>query len=284
VVAFSPGVVQGCVELLGIASRNALSFPEISSSFTRLGGLPSGKVIDTAQSLKWLRASEAGIATITPVGSRLLTLSGYEPMLRQALLDYVEVERPAWVQNAIYGRLKVLSFAGTEIAQIFIEAGLAHGNDDATVSFWDAMAAMARGQENDRMLEIGREGERLTLAYELSRTGKRPKWISIESNEDGYDVLSIVADNDPRSLSIEVKASRMGLFGNFYLTRNEWERALDESAHAFHLWDIRSKPTVAVLSAKDVLPHVPANQGSGAWELACIPMGTFAGEFIEWRS
>lgn len=280
-IAFSPGVVQGCFDLLGIASRNALSFPEISSSFARLGGLPSGEVINTAQSLKWLRASEAGIATITPIGSRLLALSGYEPMLRQALLDYIDVERPAWVQNAIYGRMKVISFAGTEIAQVFIEAGLAHGNDDATVSFWDVMAAMARGQRNDRLTTIGRQGERLTIAHEENRTGRKPKWVAIESNEDGYDVLSTVDAGDLRSLSIEVKTSTMGVAGSCYLSRNEWERAEETDNHVFHLWDMRPNctPVLAVISPHEMEAHIPSDCGSGNWKSVEIPFVAFRVHF-----
>ena len=56
-------------------------------------------------------------------------------MLRQALLDYIDVERPPWVQNATFGRSRVLSFAGNAIAQVFVEAGLAHGTTDEVVDF-----------------------------------------------------------------------------------------------------------------------------------------------------
>jgi len=281
VIALSPGVAQGCFDLLGIASRNELTFPQIRASFSDLGGLPSEKIIDAAQSLKWLRASEEGIATITPTGSRLLTVSGYEPMLRQALLDYIDTERPAWVQNATYGRMKVISFAGTEIAQVFIEAGLAHGIDDATVSFWDAMAAMARGQKSDRLTAIGRLGERLTISHEENRTGRKPKWVGIDNNEDGYDVLSIIDVGDSRSLSIEVKTSTMGSAGSFYLTRNEWERSQEAENHVFHLWDIRAncQPSLAVISPLEMQAHIPTDVGSGNWNSAKIPFAAFCANF-----
>ena len=154
-IAFSPGLAQGCFDLLGIASRNVLTFPQIRLSFSQLGGLTSDKVIETAQALKWLRASEEGIAMLTPTGVRLQGLTGYEPMLRQALLDYIDVERPAWVQNSSFGRAKVIAFAGNQIGQVFVEAGLADGTDDEVVSFWDAMAAIARGQKIDRLTAMG---------------------------------------------------------------------------------------------------------------------------------
>lgn len=280
-ITFSPGVAQGCFDLLDIASRNTLTFPQISSSFAYFGGLPSIEIIDTAQSLKWLRSSEEGIATVTPTGSRLLTISGYEPMLRQALLDYIDVERPAWVQNATYGRMKVISFVRTEIAQVFIEAGLAHGIDDAVVSFWDAMAAIARGYKNDRLAAIGRQGERLTIAHEESRTGRKPKWVAIDNNEDGYDVLSIIDVGDFRALSIEVKTSTMGVVGSFHLTRNEWVRAQEADNHAFHLWDMRTngQPSLAVISPQEMRPHIPSDFGLGNWETVEIPFVAFRARF-----
>jgi hypothetical protein len=89
------------------------------------------------------------------------------------------------IQNASFGRKKVIAFAGTQIGQVFVEASLADGDDDGVVAFWDAMAVMARGQKNDRLTAVGRQGERLTLAYEKMRTGREPKWIAIDNNEDG---------------------------------------------------------------------------------------------------
>lgn len=279
--SFSPGLAQGCFELLGIASHSALTFPQISSSFSQLGSLPSIKVIETVQALKWLRASETGVAILTPSGARLQALTGYESKLRQALLDYIDVERPAWVQNATFGRMKVIAFAGDQIGQVFVEAGLADGTDDAVVSFWDAMAAMARGQKEDRLTAIGRQGERFTITYEEGRTGRKPKWVAVDNNEDGYDVLSIVDAGDTRPLSIEVKTSTIGLSGCFHLSRNEWERAQDTENHAFHLWDMHSAPraSLAVIFLLDIQPHIPSDQGAGTWESVRIPFGVFKDRF-----
>ena len=80
-ITLSPGLAQGCFELLGIASRNALTFPQIHASFAYLGSLSASTVIETAQGLKWLQSNDEGIAVITPSGLRLLAISGYEPML-----------------------------------------------------------------------------------------------------------------------------------------------------------------------------------------------------------
>ncbi len=284
-IAFSPGLAQGCFELLEIASRNALTFPQIHAAFSYFGTLSTTKVVATAQGIGWLNANDEGIASITPSGSRLLSLAGYEPMLRQALLDYIDIERPPWVQNATYGRSRVIRFAGREIAQVFIEAGLADSIEDEVVAFWDAMAAMARGQKNGKLSQIGRQGERLSIAHELERTGRKPKWVAIDNNEDGYDVLSIVDSSDSRPLSIEVKASTMGLSGNLYLTRNEWERAQEAENHVFHIWALKSDEcALAVLSPSEVQSHVPLNTGLGQWETVEVPFAAFREQFVPTKS
>jgi len=279
--ALSPGVAQGCFELLGIASRQALTFPQINSSFAHFGSLAAGKIIEIAQRLNWLRADDNGIAAVTPWGARLLNISGYESMLRQALLDYIDVESPPWVQNATFGRARVLTFASSEVAQVFVEADLSHGTDAEVVAFWDSLAARARGQKNSRLTAIGREGERLTIAHEEARTGRMPKWVAIDNNEDGYDILSVVAVDDARQLSIEVKASSMGHGGAFHVTQNEWERSQEVKNHLFHLWATKpgSVPALAVVTSSEIEEHIPINSGSGSWELVEIPFSAFRTRF-----
>lgn len=280
-IAFSPGLAQGCFELLGIASRNALTFPQIHAAFANFGSISAVKVVATAQGIGWLHANEEGIASITPSGLRLLGIAGYEPMLRQSLLDYIDVERPPWVQNATYGRSRVIRFAGREIAQVFIEAGLADSTESEVVAFWDAMAALARGQRNGKLSQIGRQGERLTMAHELARTGRKPKWVAIDNNEDGYDVLSIVDVNNPCPLSIEVKASTMGFAGSLHLTSNEWERAQEAENHLFHIWAIKSEGyALATLSPLEIQEHVPINAGLGTWESVEVPFTAFHDQFV----
>ncbi len=281
-IPFSPGLAQGCFELLGIASRNALTFPQINASFAYLGSLPTAKVMSTAQGIGWLCASDEGLASITPTGARLLTIAGYEPMLRQALLDYMDAAHPPWLQNATYGRSRVIRFAGRELAQVFIEAGLAYGVEDEVVAFWDAMGALARGQKNSRLSEIGRQGERLSLAYEHVRTGQKPKWVAIDNNEDGYDLLSIIEPGDSRPLSIEVKATTLGFTGSLHLTRNEWERAQEVENHTFHLWVVESnsQTALAVLIPAELQDHIPTDSGAGNWEAVEIPFSVFQSRFV----
>ena len=45
-IAFSPGLAQGCFDLLGIASRNSLTFQEIHASFAYFGSIAASKVVE----------------------------------------------------------------------------------------------------------------------------------------------------------------------------------------------------------------------------------------------
>jgi hypothetical protein len=280
VITLSPGLVQGCFELLSIAHSSRLEFTQIRSAFSYFGSISSDKVLETVQTLQWLHADQDGVTELTSAGSRILSLIGYEAQLRQALLDYIDIARPAWIQNARFGRSRVIAFAGSEIGQIFVEAGLSHSTDQEVIEFWDLIAGRARGQENDRFLAIGRRGERLTMDYEYERTGMTPKWIAIEDNSDGYDILSIVGAGDPRSLSIEVKTSVMGYTGSFHLTRNEWIRSEEVETHSFYLWNLaQSDPELAIISSEEMRVHIPENQGLGNWESVEIPFLAFRMKF-----
>jgi hypothetical protein len=148
------------------------------------------------------------------------------------------------------------------------------------VSFWDLLAARARGLHDVRLNEIGRAGERLTLQHEEQRTGRKPQWIALESNADGYDVLSHVSDKDAARLCIEVKASAAGLRGKFYLTRNEWETAATLLQFVMHLWDLsKLTPRLAVVDIAQLAAHIPRDEGEGRWDNVCIPFSSFASVF-----
>ncbi|WP_047534289.1 DUF3883 domain-containing protein [Methylotenera sp. N17] len=281
-IQFSPGLAQSSFELLDLISRSEMSFSHISVEFSKIGVMSAKSVLELSQSLNWVQAGENGEAVITVEGARINELEGYENKVRRALLDYIDIVRPPWIQNATYGRARVIAFANSGISQIFIEAGLAYGTDPKVVEFWDELALKARGQKNMRLNNIGRIGERLTLEYERARTKREPKWISIDSNADGYDILSIANQSDISRLPIEVKTSSIGLTGSFHLSSNEWECALSNDFHLFHLWDISGKkPRLAIISKDEVLGQVPINQGTGEWQSVEIPFSSFIKFFIE---
>lgn len=278
---FSPGIAQGCAELLSLTEKHSQSVESLFQAFPFISSIPTDKLLSMAQMLDWIRTNESGKLILTSRGTSLLSIFDYTSLLQRMLLDYVDVARPSWVQNAVSGRARVMSFAGSEIYQVFVEANLASGTNDQTVSFWDALAARARGQKSVALNEIGRQGERLSLEYERRRTEREPKWISIESNEDGYDVLSVMSKDDPGLLTIEVKTSTMGISGSFYLTANEWERAQETPCHLFHLWDISKKVAqLGIVTVNELREHVPANNGCGKWQTVEVPFKKFKTAFF----
>ena len=282
-MTLSPGILASCFEMLDILNRRGMSFQTFGLTFPRVGVCRTPDVLDFAQGLSWVRVGVDGLAEITNSGGRILSLLSHEARLRQAVLDYVDAFSPSWVQNASFGRHKVLSYAGVEAKQVLSEAGLASGKDKETVEFWDKLAARARGQKDIHLAEIGRRGERLTIGREALRTGKEPKWVALENNADGYDVLSIVGPRNGAHLSIEVKSSTQGLRGSFHITRTEWERAMEAPFHCFHLWMLRgpadAESSLAVVQPEDMKPHVPLNSGQGTWSNCEVPFEALKGFF-----
>lgn len=278
---FSPGIVDGCFILIDKVGKALIPIASIVPAFPKLGSVRSELVLQISQEMGWVAAGESGEAKLTPLGTRILELSDVQGRFRRALLDYVERENPSWVVQACFGRSKVMTFAPGAIQQIIEECGLAAGIDEETVAFWDMLAAMARGQRDDAFTRIGREGERLSLMYEESRTGLKPKWVAVDSSSKGYDLLSVVSREDLSKCTIEVKASRLGLKGRFHLTSNEWDVATHRKSHLFHLWDLfASPPRLAVIKSERMSQHMPSNAGSGEWESVEVPMSAFEADFV----
>jgi len=282
VIVLSPGVAARCFDVLRIAHENPLPFERLRHEMPRDSRYDNDGLLKLAQDLGWIRVNDAGLAVLAPAGGRLLALDAIGPArLRRALLDYVEAVKPAWTKLALDGRTRTLRFAPPGLAQLMSEAYLAEGFDDEVVEFWDRLAAIARGQTDIRLSEIGRQGERLTLEYERRRTGAEPIWRSIESNADGYDVLSVVSREDLGQKQIEVKTSTSGMSGSMHLTRNEWDMTETMAHHEFHLWNIQSvdAPKLAVIPRASMAEHVPDDKGRGVWKEVEIPFAEFAGLF-----
>jgi len=278
----SPGLAQSGLALLELLDRMPLSAPDLLSGLSKVGGMPSSAALELSQCLNWLAVTDAGLLQASPAGLRVAACESYEAALRRIVIDYAEILSPDWLQNAPWGRSRVLSFCPIGVHQIIVEAGVASGTGDAVVAFWDHLAALARGRRDDRLLEIGRRGERLTIAYEHARTGVEPRWTAIDSNQDGFDVLSIRAAADRTPLSIEVKTTT-SVVGGLHLTRNEWDQALDSLAHVFHIWLVAGSaaPRLAVVTVETMADHVPGDRGAGEWREVLVPVREFKTLFAE---
>lgn len=257
-----------------------MSAEELLSGLAKVGGMSSVSALSLAEDLAWLCINETGQLRLSAGGLKVYNADGYEAALRRILLHYVETQKPDWLQNAVYGRSRVLNFCPVGVRQVFVEAGLTGAPNDEVVEFWDWLAGIARGLQKDHLLNIGRAGERLTLIHEEARTGVKPRWVAVDSNQDGYDVLSVKAADDGAFLSIEVKASRGGIGALLHLTRHEWEIALDRPLHIFHLWDLScAPPRLAIVGMDELSPHIPADAGSGCWKDVEVPFRAFESLF-----
>lgn len=276
----SPGLAQAGIALLDLLSRHPLSAPELLSGLYKVGGMPSTSALSLAKALAWLDISETGQLLVSAAGLKVQNANGYEATLRCILLHYVETQNPDWLQNAVYGRSRVLNFCPIGIRQVFVEAGLAGTPSDDVVDFWDCLAGIARGLQRDHLLAIGREGERMSLIHEEARTGIKPRWVAVDSNQDGYDILSVRAADDRTFVSIEVKSSRGGISGTLHLTRHEWEIALDRPLHLFHLWDLScAPPRLATVGMDEMAAHIPTDVGAGGWKSVEVPFKAFESNF-----
>lgn len=280
----SPGLAFSCFQLLELVERYPRTFGEYRHSFTRIGVTPTPTVIELVQRLGWAASGDDENAALSPRGVRLMAHQTMALRLRQVILDYVDVVCPPWLQNAAFGRQKVLGYISSDVFQVFLEAGLVAGTSEDVIQFWDSLAARARGQTVDVLLAIGRRGKWLSLLYEQQRTGRTPKWISIDNSEDGYDILSVLSDTCPEPLSIEVKTTTMRNGAIFHLTRNEWERATAAERHLFHLWRIdHQSPSLAIVRTEDLRAHMAEDVGDGIWGVLAVPFDTFADRFSDIR-
>jgi hypothetical protein len=170
-----------------------------------------------------------------------------------------------------------------DLFNLLAEAGVTIGTAPSIVAFWDALAAKVRSDDAAKLNQIGREGESLTLQFEHQRTGRRPKWTAIESNREGYDILSVIDAGNEAPLAIEVKTSTVGLHGLIHLTRGEWVQANQLANFAMYLWDISNRMTVRLAQVDRAMlePHVAENRGEGSWRECEFPFGAFEANFVD---
>lgn len=198
---------------------------------------------------------------------------------REAIDRVARAERPSWVDYAPLGRRKVLDVLDEDARQCFGIAGLLDGSPE-TIAWWDRLAAWSRATLSDKLLEIGRDGEERTLAWEyahLADTDLEPRYVAIEDNTAGYDVFSWrkgVGGMDTKAgwspHYIEAKRSLGG--EAVHMSGNEWRFALDHGASwETQIW-VGDATEPLVVRVEDLRPHMPANAGEGRWESTEIPI------------
>lgn len=191
--------------------------------------------------------------------------------LRQTLFNMAVLLKPFWAKVSPLGRDRVRAVLSDDQAQCLRYAGLLDSVNEAVWRWWDDLAGHFRTVQSQKLLEIGREGELLSLEYERAKLKAEnisiePRWMSIEDNLAGYDILSYRNENGTRQkVFIEVKATTASDC-IFVLTRSEWNCAIKiGSSYLFHFWILPSK-SLCTASVSDVMPNIPSDNGSGSWD------------------
>lgn len=276
----TPSTAYACIDFLAEVSEQNLSTSELKN--LRFSSISTQIVVDNVRALGWIVEEPNGRVSIAHRGQECLRLDQATKQLRYLLAEYFLLRRDPWLQLARRGRIHVLLQAPSEIAQLLYEAELAEGEQDDVVQFWDNLADRIRGDRDRNRTEIGRTGEKLSLAYETKRTGKKPRWVALDSDEFGYDLLSQASQKEPAPTKIECKCSERKLAeATLHLTRHEWETADSSERYYFHLWNTAShKPRLAILCVEDMRPHVPENRSHGSWEMVQVPFIAFESLFV----
>jgi hypothetical protein len=195
---------------------------------------------------------------------------------RDMLTTLVKEEKPWWLRLSPLGRERVKAALSLNEAQCLEAAGLFSQSPNPEIrQWWDALSQNVRAADDQRRLEQGRAAEKLTIDHETQRLSalgiaKRPRWISLDDNTAGYDVHSYdEGPVEPIAKLIEVKSSTRQP-SEIFLTRNEWETAIERAPHyRFHIW-VMPEQKLIELTPADIEPHIPPDRGSGSWQIVKI--------------
>lgn len=190
--------------------------------------------------------------------------------------------QPVWAKMMTLGRGRFIKKLDRDEQSVFREAGLlVDPPTDEIIIWWDRIKGHVRLETDQEKLERARQAEKLSLIKEKERlrsigVNEDPRWISIEDETAGYDVLSY-EKNEYGLINrlIEVKSTIASPL-RFYITRNEWDQALlYGEAYCFHIWDMqKSPPALYERTVSDVAPHIPHDNEKGKWKNAEIPVNT----------
>ena len=249
-----------------------LAFLEIRSFLAERPSLPE---TDAIASLYRARASSTGLdfrggLTLIRKLDPSLDWQLSQAHLRLFVFEWVKMAQPLWLRLVPYGREKLRGALDDDQIQCFRQAGLFDEMPDAdALDWWDRLADLKRGSGDAERMKRARHAERLSLEFELGRLKcldirRAPKWVALEDNSLGYDILSYDLDGGlVVTRLVEVKSR---LSDEIYITRNEWENATGAPRRSvIHVWDLPEE-RLREYRVRDVAPHIPLDQGNGAWQ------------------
>lgn len=197
--------------------------------------------------------------------------------MRRFLREMLFNDPPPWIVAVLRGREALRTAMPRSVEQCFAFANLfAATPEREAVAWWDELVESQRIADGHALKDRGRDGERLTMHHELQRLSslgiqKEPRWVALDDEWLGYDVLSFELDSSGRICHrlIEVKACSARPL-RFFLTRNEWHRAKEvQDAYRLHVWHLPTEELIE-LGWHDIASHVPLDQGHGSWRETMI--------------
>lgn len=202
--------------------------------------------------------------------------------LRIILHGAILAVAPSWRHAIPYGRGYLRDYlGGSNALQCMEAANLYCTTDDAgAIAWWDRLAGEVRAERNDVNTKQGREAERRTVEFERNRlaqygvSGDVVKWVALEDNRLGYDVLSVNGDSGPLNRRyIEVKSSILN-HPRFILTRNEWETANEYGDnYVVYFWH-QDSAQPQIYPFDSLRNSVPVDSGDGRWREVEIAVRT----------
>lgn len=287
-IRLSVNVIASSIKLLKYIKEGiAVSVDDIHSLY-RIGDIDVDDLTEILQKCELLELLNQVEWLVTSPGIYIVEETmrhNYGNAYRKILEKYVLIAEPAWSKRIPYGRNEAAIFMTKDEKACFYEASLLNEcPDDDEILWWDSIAETIRKRTADSNMATGRTGERLTIQYEEERTGNKPRWMSIDSNLVGYDILSIESNSSRMPLFIEVKASKDSMNNaHCHITSHEWEISKTAPAYVFYFWHVfNGCNKLAILNKEEIEAHIPMNNKDGVWESVKIPFSSFEERFIEW--
>ncbi|WP_207435388.1 DUF3883 domain-containing protein [Sabulibacter ruber] len=263
---FSVSVIYSTRDFLNFLLESHITPERFEQTFKKYRYSNPEKILQVAFKCNWISLDGVGTLSLSKRGNEIAVLEYRDAILLQ-LEDMILNFNPTWASLLPKGREEAKQFLPEDVFQCFKEAGLFGVLNDNLIKYWDRISIAYRSYSNQKMLEIGRKGERLSLEYERQRTNAAPLWQSLESNLSGFDILSVVDRSCSDKLSIEVKSTTSKLeYATFYISKNEWETAENTKNYLFHLWVLEPTPNLFIISKDAMSQHIPQNNGNGTWQ------------------
>jgi len=215
-----------------------------------------------------------GLEIINELNAKLKEYD-YQIILRQILIKYLKDEKPGFLLRVTGGRDYFLNYIDENFEQLLNDAGLYNeinlSKEGKEIRhWWDDLSDFVRDLDEDKKIDLGREGEEKTILYEINKLKKlnikkEPKWISYEDNRAGYDVLSW--DKEQNEIFIEVKATSNSN-GLFYLSKGEWRLSIAKKDHYFiHIWiQDRKEPRIITYDELNSKNYKIEDSSNAEWE------------------